>query len=197
MPISEYLEDIFFMFGIIPDEIITFDNSIALDKHNAALIGTSNVIGCSKWSEMHDFANDLTDFNLAQTIFDEIQLDLLKGFKMLSEYVETSKPEKIDQYNVLFFAYKHDSETAPCTYLNRLYILNELARALEGEAYNGAINKHTLILSIIDQLRKENRLKVIVGDCFKLLSQLKCTLADLAERHYQFWDENSLSWLTE
>lgn len=185
--------------GDIDDNVLIFKSSLELDHHIKSLIQASDVANCSKWSEMHEFAHDLNDKNLEITLINDIERNLQDQLNELNSIVrkldDTAQFELND--DLLFFAYKSDQEEVHSACFYRMFILNELTRTIEQNktVFNGLTLR--FILSVLINSMLKNASEQPTKQCFELIANLKCTLADVAKNNLQYWNKNSEEWLSE
>lgn len=194
--VAEFLR---FAIGSVDESIVTFGSSQELDQHFKTLIQSSDVANCSKWSEMHNFAHELNDSNLETTLIDDVRLNLREGLTELLSIVKSlSATAQFEQNEELvFFGYRSDQEEEQSKTIYHLFILNEVARSLQEykDSFKG-LGMQSVLIMVLNRLQQKVKTQ-LSNQCFELIANLKCTLADVAESNCQYWDEDSQEWLNE
>ena len=185
--------------GDVHENIVLFNNSQEVDKQFKSLVQSSDVANCQKWSEMHDFAHELNDQNLETTLIDDVELNLHEGLNELHSVVASlNTTAQFDpREELVFFAYTSDQEEEQATNIYHLFILNEVARAIEEyrDSFKGLAVKSVLIM-VINRLQQKVK-QQLSKQCFELIANLQCTLADVAASNDQYWNEDSKEWLND
>lgn len=175
-------------------KIMQYANFSAYDAHISAQIKASDVKNSTRWSEMHDFATDLNDENLDESLLNYIELGLNNNLSMIDAYIRQFQINEIGPKDELVFFAFNDQEKEPDFNFYQLFIINEISRAIEEHRniFSG-VNGQSFMVVILNNLKQN--IKRLTQEFYKLISNLQCGLVVVAEDHEQYW--TGTEWKTD